>query len=277
MPPPQNYSNTFSMSDAGSFQQPCRASDCLDPSVSAACRQHVRSAIDSVTLARWLSLRSVPTVSEPRSLSYLGKVCLGGDSAGADTTSAATGDGEPSEADPRYCGGLSGRAGKPADVCYAWWIGAARLLLQGAAASAESCGALSGGSWPEPWSSPCELAAFLLRCQNPAGGCGKDWESLPDPPHSCYSTVGLQLCGISATASGTGEAPSGGEETWSTSTPDLLRNRVVASVGVSCGAATHAAAEAALLRGRHVGQTGGAAEASSRDSSPRVQDALHPD
>lgn len=127
--------------------------------------------VDYASAVRWLSLRTVSRAPE----SYLnGPACdVGGEPA------------ELSDADPRYQGGLSGRAGKPADACYAWWVGAARLLLQRASSAQQipvKC--------PMNWTERAALAAFLARCQFHAGGCGKDWEALPDPLHSCYGVVG---------------------------------------------------------------------------------------
>ena len=92
--------------------------------------------------------------------------------------------------DPRYRGGLSGRAGKPADVCYAWWCGAARQILLKASAQGVAVSERHVSPLPEPWTDQLALTAFLLRCQFHAGGCGKDWEAFPDPLHSCYGVVG---------------------------------------------------------------------------------------
>lgn len=76
-------------------------------------------------------------------------------------------------------GGVSGRAGKPADVCYSWWITAALVLL-------------GRRSWLDgPDSS---LVSYVKLCQDPmAGGIGKNHECSPDPLHSYYALAGLAL------------------------------------------------------------------------------------
>lgn len=153
-----------------------QAHSALDPSIAKLCRQQVADKIDSAALARWLSLRTVSLAAE----SYLSDAAKTEEAdASADTLV---------DSDPRYRGGLSGRAGKPADACYAWWCGAARLILQQSVTVDPGLGQAS--PWPEPWTDRAALASFLLKCQYFAGGCGKDWEALPDPLHSCYGIVG---------------------------------------------------------------------------------------
>ena len=157
--------------------QPHRASAALSPVVVSACRRIIVEHVDSAALARWLSLRTVSlaAASELNGASDTGRaavICDGDDS-----------DNSLLDDDPRYRGGISGRAGKPADTCYAWWCGGARLVLQRSAD--QPC-----RQWPQHWTDSEALGEFLLRCQFHAGGCGKDWEALPDPLHSCYGIVG---------------------------------------------------------------------------------------
>ena len=79
-------------------------------------------------------------------------------------------------------GGVCGRAGKPADVCYSWWITAALVLL-------------GRQAWlEEPGQS---LVSYVQLCQDRmAGGVGKNHECSADPLHSYYALAGLSLVGF---------------------------------------------------------------------------------
>ena len=176
---------------SGSLEAPTsqfhRLSTPFDPSISNACRLVVDTTLDCANLVRWISLRTVSLVSE----SYLNGPGNAATSGGCDEGAID----HLYDNDPRYRGGLSGRAGKPADACYAWWCGATRLLLQQStpcipSADYEGREGPKSSPWPDPWTDDASLAAFLLRCQFDSGGCGKDWEAFPDPLHSCYGVVG---------------------------------------------------------------------------------------
>lgn len=124
-------------------------------------------------------------------------------------------------------GGLTGRPGKPSDVCYTYWVTAAMAALTSRSSAAESgapasaaftaahgdahCGA-SAVSDPTrssklPSAAPAppsvdvfaaqHVASFVLSCQHlRTGGFGKDGESLPDPMHTHYALAGLALLGF---------------------------------------------------------------------------------
>jgi len=78
-------------------------------------------------------------------------------------------------------GGLTGRPGKPADVCYTWWVTAAAAMT----------GLEPAGLWDR-----AALTAFLSACQfRPLGGFGKDAEAYSDPMHTFYALAGLSLAG----------------------------------------------------------------------------------
>jgi prenyltransferase beta subunit len=78
-------------------------------------------------------------------------------------------------------GGLTGRPGKAADVCYTWWV----------TASAAMAGLDPAGLWDR-----AALTAFLSACQfRPLGGFGKDAEAYSDPMHTFYALAGLALAG----------------------------------------------------------------------------------
>ncbi len=78
-------------------------------------------------------------------------------------------------------GGVSGRAGKPADVCYSWWITAALVLL-------------GRKSWLH---GPDESLCTYVRLSQDSmtGGVGKNHHCSPDPLHSYYALAGLALVG----------------------------------------------------------------------------------
>jgi geranylgeranyl transferase type-1 subunit beta len=83
-------------------------------------------------------------------------------------------------------GGMCGRAGKPADACYAFWVVAAQALLARA----------GGGHWPPPVAA-APLHAALLACQHlRPGGFGRDADTEPDPLHTHYALAGLALTGF---------------------------------------------------------------------------------
>ncbi|KAJ1644715.1 geranylgeranyl transferase type-1 subunit beta [Coemansia erecta] len=70
--------------------------------------------------------------------------------------------------------GYQGRANKPSDVCYSFWVGASVEILGGhAMVDADA------------------LAAFTLECESPYGGVAKCPGATPDPLHSALGIVGL--------------------------------------------------------------------------------------
>ncbi|KAJ2788290.1 geranylgeranyl transferase type-1 subunit beta [Coemansia interrupta] len=70
--------------------------------------------------------------------------------------------------------GYQGRANKPSDVCYSFWVGAGVEMLGGHGfVDAEA------------------LAAFTAQCESPYGGIGKAPGANPDPLHSALGIVGL--------------------------------------------------------------------------------------
>lgn len=122
-------------------------------------------------------------------------------------------------------GGLTGRPGKPSDVCYTYWVTAAMAALthgqsklastaDASAGSAAGCEAVvakgsdapagHGSAVPAALSPPGvdgfageHVASFVLSCQHlRSGGFGKDGESLPDPMHTHYALAGLALLGF---------------------------------------------------------------------------------
>lgn len=78
----------------------------------------------------------------------------------------------------RQVGGFQGRANKPADVCYSFWVGGAIDLLGGSH--------LVDGE---------ETAEFIYKCQNSrTGGVCKSPGDNPDPLHTALGIVGYGLC-----------------------------------------------------------------------------------
>eukprot|EP00899_Mesostigma_viride_P001985 jgi/Mesvir1/11788/Mv00152-RA.1 len=76
-------------------------------------------------------------------------------------------------------GGLQGRINKPADSCYAFWLGASLSLLGAEGLIARD-----------------DLRGFLLSCQNEKyGGFSKSPYQAPDLLHTFYSLCGLSLLG----------------------------------------------------------------------------------
>lgn len=88
-------------------------------------------------------------------------------------------------------GGISGRSGKAADVCYSFWVAGAWLNL--------------GETLPTlPFAS--KRVAHIMSCMNPSGGISKSpantsrsllfsdsGDSAPDPFHTCFGLVALSL------------------------------------------------------------------------------------
>lgn len=84
-------------------------------------------------------------------------------------------------------GGMSGRANKPADACYAFWVGAALSLL-----ATPSCGGFPASAAAAP-----PLHAALLACQHARpGGFSREPDAEPDPLHTHYALAGLALSGL---------------------------------------------------------------------------------
>ncbi|XP_061986262.1 geranylgeranyl transferase type-1 subunit beta [Populus nigra] len=73
-------------------------------------------------------------------------------------------------------GGFQGRANKPSDTCYAFWVGAVLRILGGSK--------LINGT---------ALRGFLLTCQSEYGGFSKFPNELPDLYHSYYGYTALSL------------------------------------------------------------------------------------
>lgn len=81
-------------------------------------------------------------------------------------------------------GGVNGRPGKPADVCYSWWVSASLMLLGRGEWVTEAGEAVSG---------------YVKRSQHPLlGGVGKDHTCAPDPMHAYYALAGMALADTDA-------------------------------------------------------------------------------
>lgn len=76
----------------------------------------------------------------------------------------------------RYDGGFEGRANKPSDTCYAFWIGAVLRILGGYKFIDKEA-----------------LRRFLLSCQSKYGGFSKYQGLLPDLYHSYYGYTAFSL------------------------------------------------------------------------------------
>jgi len=75
----------------------------------------------------------------------------------------------------RQSGGFNGRANKPQDACYAWWVGASILLL---------------GKYGLVQTEPAR--AFVLSCQRAMGGVSKSPDTqYPDVMHTYLGLAGL--------------------------------------------------------------------------------------
>lgn len=83
-------------------------------------------------------------------------------------------------------GGVAGRCGKPADCCYAWWVGAtAAALRRDDVLDAEA------------------LGVHVLSCRDEPGGFAKYPIATADPQHTYMGLAGLTLAAHRAAASGT--------------------------------------------------------------------------
>jgi prenyltransferase beta subunit len=118
------------------------------------------AGVDVPLLARWLALRQVSAAT------------AGDDAVGA--------------------GGVSGRAGKDADVCYSFWIGASMAIVSGADGPGGG-----GGGVPSPFAPVCgPLLSFLAQAEaGGSGGYGKEAGDPPDPFHSHYALYGAARAG----------------------------------------------------------------------------------
>jgi geranylgeranyl transferase type-1 subunit beta len=77
----------------------------------------------------------------------------------------------------RQSGGFNGRANKPQDACYAWWVGASILLL---------------GKYDLVQTEPAR--AFVLSCQRSMGGVSKSPDTpFPDVMHTYLGLAGLSF------------------------------------------------------------------------------------
>ena len=78
----------------------------------------------------------------------------------------------------RQVGGFQGRANKPADTCYSFWIGATLEMLGRSDVIQAECS-----------------AAFTFSCQGPTGGFAKLPDVRPDVLHTYYGLAGLSIAG----------------------------------------------------------------------------------
>jgi geranylgeranyl transferase type-1 subunit beta len=99
-------------------------------------------------------------------------------------------------------GGVSGRAGKDADVCYTWWVGAAARILREEEEAAGGSGGGGGGASCAPAGDPAVLLAWLESCRGSGGaGYGKDAEAEADPFHTAFALAGMGVLGLGGLAS----------------------------------------------------------------------------
>lgn len=169
-------------------------------------------AAAGTSLLRWLLLRQrdeklSDEENDPEVIAFLRK----GDKAQDGGEQAE--DGPVAEAAERMKlagpGGLTGRPGKPSDVCYTFWVTAA--LHQSLDASQEDDGEEHKLTCPFKL---LPLQRFVLDCQGAfhltgGGGFGKDFEAYPDPMHSYYAVAGLALLENSDDEAGTADDGTG--------------------------------------------------------------------